>query len=29
MQLFGKALADGKPNEEDILYAEVEPAEVR
>jgi predicted amidohydrolase len=26
---FGRALAEGKPNEEDILYAEVEPAEAR
>ena len=26
---FGRALAEGKPDEEDILYAEVEPAEAR
>jgi len=26
---FGRALAEGKPNEEDILYAEVKPAEAR
>ena len=26
---FGRSLAEGKPNQEDILYAEVEPAEAR
>jgi len=26
---FGRALAEGKHNEEDILYADIEPAEVR
>ena len=26
---FGRALAEGKPNEEDILYADIEPAEAR
>jgi len=26
---FGRTLAEGKPDEEDILYAEVEPAEAR